>query len=589
MIGKNTNGSAGKSIFQKELEKSISRKIMLLVITGGIFFCVAILGINKVTQEYNKEKYLETVTQGFNGVYNSITGFLEQDDSKRIFMNCIRAEGKANDVHYLLGKYNVDAPADIRLILSDDKERILFSSFRLEDSYPQESNYPQESGSWQEGMNLHRREFNRIVGENARKNPDNIYKAVYFFAGDTSDYVFVKPLFDNGRYVGTASVYLNSEEWRGLFSQYQYDTVITNRNGDIIYCSNHRFVPERNTNKYKTEKNQQILWVNENRYRMDYKILQDKQVILYSVIYSPRNSIYALIGVGTILVLGLIWTCMFYSMSRSMAAKTAESVSLLVSEMRIVRKENTDHVIQIRTGDEFEEIAEQINKMVKSINELNVRNVDLVKINSLMEMQNLQAQINPHFIYNTLDNIKYLIVPEPLRAAELIERFTHILRYSIDNTKRNVHLDEDIRYIEDYLVIQKTRFGDRFAYRIDIAQEGLRCIVPKLLLQPLVENSIKYGFKKKMQVTVKIAGQMENGYLVLTVMDNGAGVPKLTLEMLCTMIQSEEMETTHNGLQNINRRIILEYGRQSGMQLDSVDGEGFLVTLRLWMGEKQDV
>ncbi len=567
-MGKILGDKTERSIFQKELEKSVSRKIALLVVIGGIFFCVAILGINRLEQEYNKEKYLEALSQTFENVYNAVSGFLENEDNKKIFVECMKGETETGEVKYLLSKYNVDAPADIQLILTDAQGNIVFSSFSAEN------------------MNLHRIEFNRIVGENAHRNKNEIYNAIYYFSGDTSEYVFVLPLFEDGNFAGDAAVYLNGSEWRSLLSAYQYDAVITSKNGDIIFCSNHSFLPERSTNKYKGKISEEFIWVNESRYMADHKILQDKQIHLYSFIYSPRNYIYVLIGVGTILVLGFFWTYIFFGMSRSMAVKTAESVSSLVGEMRIIRKEDKEHVIQIHTGDEFEEIANQINKMVKSINELNDRNMDLIKINSLMEMQNLQTQINPHFLYNTLDNIKYLIAPEPLRAAALIERFTHILRYSIDNSRHRVRLEEDMHYLEDYLVIQNTRFGERFTYRIDISEACGCCLIPKLLLQPLVENSIKYGFKKKMKIRVFIKGWLEDGYLILVVADDGAGVPKSTLETLRAIISKEEMNTPHNGLQNINRRMMLEYGQKSGMELDSVDGEEFKVTLKLRMGQE---
>ena len=122
--------------------------------------------------------------------------------------------------------------------------------------------------------------------------------------------------------------------------------------------------------------------------------------------------------------------------------------------------------------------------MVRSIQELSQRNMDLVEVNSRMEMQNLQAQINPHFIYNTLDNIRYLIPADPQRAQQLIGRFIGILRYSINNTKHNVTVREDLKYLQDYLVIQSTRFGANFSYEIDIDDACMEFIIPKLLLQP---------------------------------------------------------------------------------------------------------
>ena len=163
----------------------------------------------------------------------------------------------------------------------------------------------------------------------------------------------------------------------------------------------------------------------------------------------------------------------------------------LIGELRTVQKGNPDHAVKLETGDEFEEIAGQINKMLISINELNKKNLDLVNINNRMEIQNLQAQINPHFIYNTLDNIRYLIIQDAKRADDLIERFTHILRYSIDNRKNRTMLSEDMEYIEDYLIIQKTRFGDRFQYTVEIGEECYPVVIPKLLLQPMIENSLE--------------------------------------------------------------------------------------------------
>ncbi len=565
-----------KNIFQKELEKSVSRKIALIVIIGGILFCVAIWGINLINQQYNKEKHLDALTHTFQEVYREVSGFIEEKEHLNAFLECMDSEINNNEIRYMISKYNVNAPIRINLILMDASEHVVFSSYS------------------EEKMNLHRIEFNRIVSVNARNQGEGIYNAVYIFMEDTSEYVFARPLYDGERYVGSIIVYLNGNDWGRHFSEYQYDSIITSKNDDVIYCSNNNFLEERNNNKYKPKDTTQsgwskYMWVNESRYLAESRELKDLGVTLYSFIYTPQNHVYIIVGVGTILILGLLWTSLFFRMSRIMAEKTSASVGGLVDEMRIIRKKDREHVISINTGDEFEEIAEQINKMIKSINELNHRNMELITINSKMEMENLQAQINPHFIYNTLDNIKYLITSEPLRASDLIERFTHILRYSINSTKHKVALEEDMTYIEDYLVIQKTRFGDRFSYEIDINHKCNRSYVPKLVLQPLIENSIKYGFKERMNIEVKIRGWIENDYLYLTVIDNGPGVPRATLEMIRTIMNAEGTESTHLGLQSINRRIVLDYGKDSGMSIESTEREGFKVMLKLWIGEEKDV
>ena len=250
----------------------------------------------------------------------------------------------------------------------------------------------------------------------------------------------------------------------------------------------------------------------------------------------------------------------------------------------LFRSEDPDHIIEIDTGDEIEEIARQVNKMVRSIQELSQRNIALAEVNNRMEMQNLQAQINPHFIYNTLDNIRYLIPTDPQRAQQLIGRFIGILRYSINNTKHNVTVKDDLKYLQDYLVIQSTRFGANFSYEIDIDDACMEFIIPKLLLQPLLENSIKYGFQKKPCIHIRVRGWLGEDALYFTVEDNGGGVDETMLEQLRDILRSDEVNIEHNGLQNINRRIWLGYGGDSGLTIDSTEGEGFTVKLKLRLG-----
>ena len=552
-----------QTIFQKQLEKAATRNIVFLVFIGCIFFSAAIFGINYLNTRFNVQEHIEFLTSTFQTAYHATDTYLNDAENDSIFTRCIENRTDGSEVRYSLSKYNVDSPIRLNLILTDSNHNIVYTSYGNDD------------------MNLHRNAFNGIVCDNTVKNGPGLYHTVYYFTGDTSEYVFSRPLYRDGQLIGFAGAYLNGHDWARLFSNYQYDSIITTVNGDIIFCSREGFLPERNTNKFRNEEQQRLVFLHGNRYLLSSHFLKDEGVTIYSFIYYPKNVLYLAIGILTIVFLGVIWFIMTQKLSKLMAEKNARSVGILADEMRIIRHGDSSHIIEIHTGDEFEEIASQINRMVKSINELNTRNTDLIRLNSMIEISNLQTQINPHFIYNTLDTIKYLIMSEPDKAAHLIEKFTHILRYSINNTKQNVLLQEDMRYIEDYLYIQKTRFGDRFLCETAIAGECMRYDVPKLLLQPLIENSIKYGFKKRMEIRVTICGRCEGDYLYLSVEDNGPGVPRATLETLRAMLRSEELKTEHNGLQNLARRIVLEYGDNSEMTIDSREGEYFRVDIKL--------
>jgi two-component system sensor histidine kinase YesM len=564
-------GKKPTSLFKIQLEEQALKKIIFLVIIGCLLFCLPIFGVNYLDQYFSMEAHLDFLNHKFDNVYADVTTYLEDKGNEDLFMRRITGLSNGNEVQYSIIKHNFASPVRLQLILMDREREIIYTSFSAED------------------MNLHRTEFTKIVAENALKANTPLYSTVYYFSGDRSECVYAKPLYQEGELVGIVTVYLNGHDWGNLFSEYQYDCIITDLDGAIIYYTKKVFLPERNTNKYKAQPAKGLITVQDNRYRIRTRVLTDQNAILYSLVYSPGNALAIIVGVVTITILGGIWLVMFRKLSQMMAEKSAQSVDALVREIRILRHEDNEHIIQIDTEDEFEEIATQINKMVKSINDLNTRNTDLIKLNSMIEMRNLQTQINPHFIYNTLDNIKYLILEDPQKAAHLLEKFTHILRYSINNTKKEVSLGEDIGYIEDYLYIQKTRFGERFKCSMEIEPECGKCTIPKLLLQPLIENSIKYGFQKKMELSIEIRCWRQDDFLLMRVQDDGPGVSLETLAALRSMIVSEEIKTEHNGLQNLCRRIILKYGNGCGLFIDSEEGKSFTVTAKLLCRGKKDV
>ena len=553
-----------KSRFQQELEQSVSRKLISSLLLGCLLFCIAIAVVNALNQNARREDHLESVTSTFHEVYNNTSAFLLDTGHTELFLSELRKD--QDNLRYLISHYNVSALVEIQLILTDSEGNVRFTTFS-------------------EGeMNLHRQEFNCIAVDNACHLMRAVYTTVYHFRANSSEYVMIHPLYRDGEYQGAAAVYLNENDWTKLFSQYQYDAILTKPNGDVIACSNSSFLSQKNANKYLPADAAQYVRVNGNRYLRSSRSLENGTVLAYSFIYSPTNYSYLFVGLLLIVLLGLSWAAMFARIMHAMTEQMVKSVDTLVREIRIIRKEDPDHIIEIDTGDEIDEIARQVNKMVRSIQELSQRNIALAEVNNRMEMQNLQAQINPHFIYNTLDNIRYLIPTDPQRAQQLIGRFIGILRYSINNTKHNVPVKDDLKYLQDYLVIQSTRFGANFSYEIDIDDACMEFIIPKLLLQPLLENSIKYGFQKKPRIHIRVRGWLEEDALYFTVEDNGGGVDETMLEQLRDILRSDEVNIEHNGLQNINRRIWLGYGGDSGLTIDSTEGEGFTVKLKLRLG-----
>ena len=274
-----------KSRFQQELEQSVSRKLISSLLLGCLLFCIAIAVVNALNQNARREDHLESVASTFHEVYNNTSAFLLDAGHTELFLSELRKD--QDNLRYLISQYNVSALVEIQLILTDSKGNVRFTTFS-------------------EGeMNLHRQEFNCIAVDNACHLMRTVYTTVYHFRANSSEYVMIHPLYRDGEYQGAAAVYLNENDWTKLFSQYQYDAILTKPNGDVIACSNSSFLSQKNANKYLPADAAQYVRVNGNRYLRSSRSLENGTVLAYSFIYSPTNYSYLFVGLLLIVLLGL--------------------------------------------------------------------------------------------------------------------------------------------------------------------------------------------------------------------------------------------------------------------------------------------
>ena len=178
----------------------------------------------------------------------------------------------------------------------------------------------------------------------------------------------------------------------------------------------------------------------------------------------------------------------------------------------------------------------------------------------------LASQINPHFLFNTLTSISSLIRSKPETARMLIVKLSGLLRRLLRSQEHFVTLREELEAIDEYLDIETIRFGPRLRVEKAIDPASLEIVVPSMLLQPLVENSIKHGLSPKIgegRITLKSVRQ--NGHVIIDVIDNGVGV---------TSAHAERVQAGGIGLRNVNERLRVIYGANYQLQLDSVPGEG---------------
>ncbi len=208
-----------------------------------------------------------------------------------------------------------------------------------------------------------------------------------------------------------------------------------------------------------------------------------------------------------------------------------------------------------------------------------------------MELAQLQSQINPHFLYNTLDSIRgeALVKGQP-QIAQMTEHLSRFFRYCISGQGSIVKLSEEIAHVEDYFYVQKYRFGEKLDLKIEMKDESLyEYYLPKVTLQPIVENAIVHGLETvRTGGMVKICVEATQQNLYLRVLDNGKGIELGTLKKLNERIRNNLVDISVSGnrhvgiaVQNVNSRIRICFGEDYGLVLRSVLGYGTEVEITL--------
>lgn len=250
-----------------------------------------------------------------------------------------------------------------------------------------------------------------------------------------------------------------------------------------------------------------------------------------------------------------------------------------------ITQDDLQVLVTRQNADEIAELGISFNIMIGKIRELlaaKMREQDSLK---KAELRALQAQINPHFLYNTLDTIIWMAeAGQTGQVVQLVSALSNFFRISLSKGRDWITIGEEIERTRSYLTIQKMRYRDILDYRIEVDDAVLGNTVLKLILQPLVENALYHGIKNKRSggvINVR-ARQRGDGQIVLEVEDNGIGFTPERLAHVQAQINhdSDEIRLENGfGIDNVNKRIQLYYGRQYGLSIESAHQHGTRVTL----------
>lgn len=314
-----------------------------------------------------------------------------------------------------------------------------------------------------------------------------------------------------------------------------------------------------------------------------------------TIMLTPRSSVFSEVNHlrKVIILVVIVGILISFLLGFLLSKPLVGSIHTLRKAMGKVEKGNFAQRVTIQSNDEIGELGKGFNLMINEIDRL----VSEVYKTSLREkeaeIRALQSQMNPHFLYNTLESINMLAITKGnLEVSDMVSSLGKLLRYTIDNSSKIITLDEELSFIRSYLAIQKVRIGENLQYTEDIEPNLNKVFLPKLVLQPLVENAIVHGlFQQGGHIFIK--AYVERGFLKISIRDNGKGITELELTKLKRLIENQHTVSSekHNGiaLTNVHERLQLLYGKQFGITIDGREQNGFSVTLTLpiqRMGEK---
>lgn len=252
----------------------------------------------------------------------------------------------------------------------------------------------------------------------------------------------------------------------------------------------------------------------------------------------------------------------------------------LVEKMREVREGSFDQFVKVEGSTEIRELSSTYNTMLDEIQQYIDKLMEVEKAKREAEIHSLQMQINPHYIYNTLASVKWLIWQgNKEKSVQVIDAFIRLLRNTISNKEEFITLKEEIENLKDYVIINQTRYGNSINVEYYVLPDCEEQKIPKLILQPFVENAFFHAFPQGQKGTISVFAHRNEGQLKVEIIDDGIGMDNETVRALLNKNDVQKEHFTGIGVNNVDDRMKLIYGRSYGILIESEKGEGTKITI----------
>ncbi|NMO76140.1 sensor histidine kinase [Bacillus sp. UniB3] len=399
--------------------------------------------------------------------------------------------------------------------------------------------------------------------------------------------------------LGFVSIDINLSKIEGIVNRLYKDTEnlsIINENGTVIYSSDETLIGKKSRDKwfYELRNNPQQNKLNwerkdfsgvifyENITVQDNHLYMIKSIPYASLYKSAKetafmNTIIALLALIVVLIITII-----------ISFKITAPIKVLIEKMKKAEQGIFETDFEIVGQDEIGMLGRHFKSMVLQINRLIDKEYKLQLENKSSQLKVLQSQINPHFLYNSFQSIGTLALKmNAVPVYTLLTSLSAMMRYSMDMREEMVPFSKEINHSQSYLALQKQRFEDELDVTLTLDPNMYEILVPKMILQPIIENCFKHGFSDNMEdAKISIRSYREDDYLVLIVQDNGKGISRERLERIRNRLYHNKgrkagKEGESIGLKNIYDRLQLYYGRQAMLEMESIENNEFTVMIHI--------
>lgn len=531
-----------------------------------VFLILFVFGRILITNENVKSN--EEITTNVNENMIEYTNFIKMLSQDELLVNVIEGRSKYENAYEILYKFVNKRSVKSNFYIFDSKGELILSN--------------------KKDMSVYKKQKENIFMWGLFSRMKEKYNETITIVnnGDTSAYGYGvlsigKAIVNEDKIVGYVVFDLKEEDIFNSITGYTTNDIIITDKYNIVAATNNKYSNQLYKLKIEYRNKSGNLKIEDNHYFINISNIDNTNIYIYTITNLDFFNKSFLIGAAFLISIFIaIFIAMLY-FTKKISEKKTVSIDEIIKGIKSVQDGNLDTKLNIESEDEFSIIANSYNDMLKDIKLLIETNKQEVALRMKSEIKELEAQFNPHFLYNTLETIRVMIKLDKDVASNIIVNLSTLLRYGVNNQINIVSLKDDIEYIKSYLEILKLRFEDNFEFKINIDKEVLDINVPKLILQPIIENSIKYGFEKMESLKIEIISKSYSNKLEIIIKDNGIGISLERMNYINELLNKAYNNTDHIGLYNVHKRIKLLYGKEYGLKIESGENIGTLVRIIL--------